>query len=138
MKIKTTIKEHKPVWTPFLMSRLAKWEGKEVLVEIRPLRNIRSNNANRYYFKCLEIIANETGNDEDTLHRVFKGLFLPKREVTLNGKTYSLAGSTATLTTAEFMAYIEKIAVEVAQMGIELPNSEDYKKGLDEAVLIGK
>ena len=135
MKIKTTIKEHKPVWTAFLSSRLTKWEGKEVLLEIKLLKNIRSNNANRYYFATLNFLCKELGyTDTDDLHRLFKGMFLPKREVTLNGKKYYLAGSTATLTTSEFMEYIEKIRIEMAQIGIELPDAEAYKRGMDEPI----
>lgn len=137
MKIKTTIKDHKPVWTPFLSSRLQKWEGKEVVVDIKPFKNIRSLNANRYYFACLELIASELGYTDPTdLHKLFKGMFLPKREIVMNGKTYYLSGSTTQLSTAEFMEYIEKIRIEIGQMGVELPNAEDYKKGLDEATLI--
>jgi hypothetical protein len=136
MKIKTIIKNHQPEWTPWLKSRLEKMEGKEVLVDVNLIKNIRSNNANRYYWACLDIISQSLGYQPDELHSLFKGLYLPKREIKLNGKMYYLSGTTTQLTTSQFMDYIERIRCEMAQQGIELPNPEDYKKGLDQIIML--
>lgn len=138
MKIKTVIKNCQPEWTAWLKSRLQNWENKEVLVEIKLIKNIRSLKANAYYWCCLEIISKDLGYQPDELHALFKGLYLPKREIKLGRKSYFLAGSTAILNTVEFMTYIEKIRQEMALQGIVLPDAGEYKKGLDQAIMLSE
>ena len=138
MKFKTVIKNCQPEWTPWLKSRLEKMEGKDVLVEIKLIKNIRSLRANNYYWALLEIIGKDLGYHSDELHALFKGLYLPRREIKLGKKSYFLAGSTALLTTVEFMNYIERIRQEMALQGILLPDASEYKKGLDQPIMLSE
>ena len=77
---------------------LGKLEGKKVLVTVEKMHNKRSLNQNRYYWMCIVIIAESTGHTPEEFHRVFKGLFLPRKEMVLNGKKYMMSGSTTDLT----------------------------------------
>lgn len=84
-------------------------EGEELYAKLDKFKNVRSLSQNALYHAYLEIISNETGNEVDSLHKLFKGLLLPKKEITLKGKTYILSGSTTELTKAEMIEYMDKI-----------------------------
>lgn len=115
---------------------LSKLEGKKVIVTIEKVHNKRSLNQNAYYWVCLGIIAEHTGHSSDELHRIFKGLYLPKKQVILNNKKYMLAGSTTDLTKGQFVEYMLHISAEAGQMGVSLPSPDEYKRGLDGAMLL--
>lgn len=138
MKLKAKI-ENKTITfanLPYARHHIGKLEGKMVIVTIDKIHNKRSLNQNAYYWMCLELIAKETGHNSEELHRLFKGMFLPRKTVLLNGKSYSLAGSTTDLTKGQFVEYMMGIAAEASQLGITLPSPEDYKKGIDSATLL--
>lgn len=137
MKFKAEIKDHQIVYgnENYVRHNLSKFEGKKVIVTVEKPNNKRSLNQNGYYWKCLQIISEYTGENQDDLHRLFKGMFLTRKEVKLNGKVYSLAGSTIDLTKGQFVEYIMRIGAEAGQLGITLPSPEDYKKMLDMPVL---
>ena len=100
--------------------------GKEVRIQqIKGKRSLRSNSL---YWIWLRVIAENTGNDEDTLHRLFKGRFLPPKIVTLKGKEYKLARSTTELDTVQFAEYLSRVAAEAAELGIHLPSKEEAEK----------
>jgi len=82
----------------------------------------RSKAFNRYYWVYLTIIKNETGNDENDLHDLFKRLFLNPKEIIVLGKTIKIPGSTTDLNNTEFDEYIRKIEIET---GIKAPNPDD-------------
>ena len=65
-------------------------EGKKLVINIGLDKAKRSLDQNSLYWVYLGVIANETGHTEEELHRIFKGLFLPKKKVTLQGKDYIL------------------------------------------------
>ncbi len=138
MKFQSHIEKHELVFSnkAYVRHHLSKWEGKKVIVTVEKVHNKRSLNQNAYYWVILDIISNHTGHSADELHRLFKGIFLPRKMVVLNNKTYSLAGSTTELTKGQFVEYLMRITAEVADMGIILPSPEDFKKGLDESFLI--
>lgn len=54
----------------------ANFEGKPLVVEVRPESKDRSKAQNRLYWKWLHEIHKKTGNDEDQLHFEFKKKFL--------------------------------------------------------------
>lgn len=87
-------------------------DGKEMYAEMDKVKGVRSLSQNAYYWKYLEIIALETGHNAEELHRLFKGLFLAKKEVTWKGKQYMMSGSTTKLNKVTMGEYLEKIAAE--------------------------
>lgn len=91
---------------------LEKNEGKKLVMNINLDKAKRSLDQNSLYWLYLGVIANETGHTEEELHRIFKGLFLPKKPVVLNGKTYMLAGSTSELNKPQFSEYMMRICAE--------------------------
>lgn len=55
--------------------RLRSWRGKEAWVEVHkdPISRTRSNKANAYLWSVIyALIANETGNDPETIHQALK------------------------------------------------------------------
>lgn len=138
MKFVSKINENNEIiHTPLMRYHLSKFKkGINIVVSVEKQYNKRSLNQNAYYHMCLGIIAEYTGDSPDELHRLFKGMFLPRKDIVLNKKRYSLAGSTTELTKGQFAEYIMKISAEVALMGITLPSPEDYKNGIDEATLL--
>jgi len=102
-------------------SYIKKWEGKEVQFSIKRKSKKRTESQNAYYWACMNVIAEDTGNDPEILHNTFKAKFL----VDHSGK-FPVVRSTTELGTIEFGDYIEKIRVFVADFGIELQSPEDY------------
>lgn len=93
------------------------------IIARKPLRSLSQNN---YYWLYLTIVANETGNDIDEMHRFFKGKFLPVSPVVLHFKdgkefSYNKLTSTTELSKAEFGEYLDKIC---AMTGIPLPDPQ--------------
>lgn len=95
-------------WLDFL----EKNDGKKIVINANLDKAKRSLDQNSYYWAYLEIIANEKGESAERLHKLFKGLFLPKTPMTFNGKTYMMSGSTADLNKPQFSEYLEKICAE--------------------------
>ncbi len=95
-------------WLDFLVQN----EGKKLVMNVNLDKAKRSLDQNSFYWLYLGVIANETGHTEEELHRIFKGLFLPKKPVVLKGKTYMLAGSTSDLNKPQFSEYMMRICAE--------------------------
>lgn len=93
-------------------------------IEISSVKQKRSNLQNRYYWAVLNCISNETGNDKDALHEFFKHKFLDTLKYQLFGQFIYYKPSTTKLDKKQFTDYIEKIAVFVADFGIEIPRPE--------------
>lgn len=138
MRFKATIKNKTITFAndKYARHHLSKFEGKDVVVTVEKKNNKRSLPQNKYMWLCLEYISESTGHAPDDLHRLFKGMFLPRKEVMLNGKKYSLAGSTTDLTKGQFVEYMMRITAEAADMGIVLPSPEEYQAGIDRAELL--
>lgn len=67
---------------------------------------VRSPQANGWYWAGLREVAEEAGYDDpEELHEVFKAKFLAFRD----DRGRLRIGSTAKLTTGEFLAYLEKV-----------------------------
>ena len=96
-------------------------EGKFIEIDLKQYRKKRSNQQNKYYWFCLNYIADITGYDPDELHTTFRAIYL----VDKSGKI-PIVRSTSSLNTLEFTEYIEKIARRVALIDIVLPSPDDY------------
>ena len=93
-----------------LFDYLLKNDGKELYAVMDKVKSVRSLSQNALMWSYLEIIARETGNVADDLHRIFKGLFLPKKTVKLKGKEYTMSGSTTELSKGDMTMYLDQIA----------------------------
>lgn len=104
-------------WLQFLEQK----DGHKVVMNIGDDKAKRSLDQNALMHLYIDVIARETGHDHEELHRIFKGLFLPKKKVTLNGVDYWLTGSTTELTKAEMREYLDKIC---ALTNIPIPDTK--------------
>lgn len=86
----------------------------------------RTSPQNAYYWVCLGIIATEIGTTPDYLHSFYKEQFLPKEEyiVLIQSKQKK---STTQQTRHEFAEYLDKVIRHAAEMGVILPDIEEYK-----------
>jgi hypothetical protein len=107
--------DNKRLWLTYLENN----DGKRLVVDIDLEKSRRSLSQNAFMWVYLEIIANETGNNAEDLHRLFKGLFLPKRELEFRGKKYMMSGSTTELNKGEMTIYLDKISAET---GVPIPD----------------
>ncbi len=100
--------------------------------EIKPDKLSRSVKQNNLYWMWLGEIEKETGQPKDEffaggkwndgLHRQFRKAFLPKEFYTDGSQRVR---STTDLSVKEFTDYLERIDMEMAQMGIVLPHPDD-------------
>jgi hypothetical protein len=104
-------------WLDFLEQN----DGKKLVVDIELEKSKRTLDQNALYWLYLDVIANETGNISEYLHQLFKGLFLPKRFITIKGKTYTMSGSTKGLSKTGFSLYMDKIC---AFTGVPIPDDK--------------
>ncbi len=100
--------DNNSAWLNFLEQN----NGKKLVMNISLNKARRSLDQNAYYHAYLDIISNETGNNHEELHKLFKGLFLPKKPMIFKGKTYMMSGSTTELNKPQFSEYLEKICAE--------------------------
>lgn len=112
----------------FLASLLA-LRNKTVEVEVRKYRRSRTIQQNKFYFGVvLPILADHTGYSADEMHDALKLKFLLDRE---RNDELPTVKSTTSLTTQEFIEYIEAIRLLAAEMGVYIPEPNEQ---LQEAV----
>lgn len=104
---------------------LKKFEGKEISIAVVPNKKVRSDKQHRAYWWWLGLLSEHTGHTTDELHRLFKGLYLPKKFINYKGKQYALATSTTELSVSEFIVYMEHVAREAAELGCVLPEPDE-------------
>ena len=134
----------------------ANFEGKPLVVEIKPEAKDRSKAQNRLYWKWLHEIHKKTGNDEDQLHFEFKKKFLigilkrddddyaamclaiktlkqsesEQYEAIANGVIRET--STTRMNTVQFTEYLNLIeAFALKAFGLVLPVPDDLKYALE-------
>ena len=90
----------------------------------------RTEAQNRYYWGVyLPMISEETGNDVDDLHTLFKGKFLSKGIVEVLGQKVRRAQSTTELNASQFTEYIQRIE---ELTGVLAPLTEEFVIGKKE------
>lgn len=96
-------------------------EGVKLTLDIDKKTNVRSRSQNNYYWMYLGVIEDETGNEANDLHELFKRKFLPPQFKTILGHDLKLPASTTTLSKHDFSEYMEKICAET---GVPIPDPE--------------
>lgn len=95
-------------------------------VEVTRHRKKRTLSQNALLHKWFNIIADETGNDQDAVKDAFRDMYLDKVPVTIGDEERLIGRSTTTLNTAEMTEFMNKIlAYANSQLAIELPLPED-------------
>ncbi len=98
-------------------------EGKKVEIGVRKEMKIRSTRSNSFYWVYLSVIAQETGDDENSLHEYFKRVLLPPQIIEVLGKEIKIPASTTKLSTEEMSEYIQRIH---SLTGINPPDPAEY------------
>ncbi len=84
--------------------------GDYVMLSIVNRKPKRTENQNRYYFGVyLPLIADDTGEDVERLHRLFKKKFLSKGSETILGEQVENIGSSTDLSVSDFCTFILEI-----------------------------
>ena len=124
MNFNATIKEGKlsidtpEKWKQYLSGCSADTPG---VLTVEKKKGRRSLSQNGYYWVYLGVIENETGNNADDLHELFKRKFLTPVEKTVLGEKVRFPASTTELGKTEFSEYMDKIC---ALTNVPLPDPE--------------
>jgi hypothetical protein len=109
---------------------LSLYDGQDVIVTIAKPTKSRTNPQNSYLWAVpYRMIADETGNDIDSVHHYMAGMFLSEK----TSGPIDRVQSTTKLTTVEFSEYIDHIiqwAAEFLNLYIALPNEKQMWGGL--------
>lgn len=97
-----------PYYRTFLNTKFKK--GDKVTISITNKKPNRTLAQNNYYWVYVNLIAQETGEDADALHELFKKKFIGNRVVDIMGEQVEITGSTKTLKRLGFGEFIDKIA----------------------------
>ena len=73
----------------------------KIVIEVREAKDIRTNAQNRLWWKWIELISQETGNEKQEIYSILKYKFLLKEEM-IDGELHQGLKSTTTLTKEEF------------------------------------
>ena len=111
-------------------------EGKRVVVAVREQKRTRSNQQNRHYWGCVipPIVAmfRDAGSmvDAEDVHEFLKLRVAKIKQVmvTPDGEVHTSLGSTAKLTTTEFMDYVEKIRAWAVEFGVAIPLPDEQEE----------
>lgn len=97
--------------------------GEKLSVTVTSHRGKRTGQQNKFYWHYLGMIHEETGNEIDDLHTLFKGLFLSQGITEVFGEKVRKVKSTTDLNIVEFSDYIRNIEVKT---GILAPDTRNY------------
>ena len=111
---------------------VARHEAKRVELTLAREKKARSLKANAYLWGVVyRTIAEWSGHDEDELHEVFKGMFLPARELMFpTGEAVEARGSTKVLDSFAFAEYVSKVKLWAAEQGVHVPEPDEMEVGL--------
>jgi len=104
-----------------VLSFIKNQKGKRLLI-MKEFKEQRTLKQNAYYRAYLKIIAQDTGDDEDSLHEYFKRSCLPGKKIKALGKEFLIPATTTKLDKLGFNDYITKIEVLT---GILAPDPND-------------
>ena len=94
----------------------------KIVIEVREAKDIRTNAQNRLWWKWIELIADETGNEKQEIHSILKYKFLLKEEM-IDGELHQGLKSTTTLTKEEFGKLTQEVFYWANDtLNINLPN----------------
>ena len=94
----------------------------KIVIEVREAKDIRTNAQNRLWWKWIELIADETGNEKQEIHSILKYKFLLKEEM-IDGELHQRLKSTTTLTKEEFGKLTQEVFYWANDtLNINLPN----------------
>ena len=100
---------------------LAGLNNRRVELILRKRRSKRSDSQNKYYWGVIiELLSNHCGYTSDEMHSALKIKFLSDHQE--DEKGLIRVGSTATLTTDEFIRYTNEIVRWSAGMGVYIPD----------------
>lgn len=127
----------------YMAEQIKKFEGKEVVVEIKEMKAQRSLNQNAYYWGVvIKMLMDEFGMntkaERDSLHQILVQKFIEEDqvEVSILGKDYKTAKqrTSSDLNTKEFEQYLADVRQWAnAEFGIFIPEpNENYDYLLDE------
>lgn len=85
----------------------------------------RSDPQNKLYWVIVGLVAKETGNDKDTVHRFFAKEFIGYDIKAIGEERIAIVRSTSTLNTEEFSEYLSKVMAFTSQeLGIIIPDPD--------------
>lgn len=94
------------------LTHLSLLEGEKVEVEVKKFRNSRSLEQNRYYWRIVAIISENTGYTKDETHALLGSKFLKDHVDIQEGsemKRYTVVKSSSSLKSDEMAQYIEEV-----------------------------
>ena len=105
--------------------------GNDYTVEVKPNKNNRTMNQNRYYWKCIvQELAKEIGYNTDEMHDALKIKFSSEwSQIEYKDKIIPIHNtkSTTVMNTKEFEDYCDKIRIwAIVDLGIRLKAPNDY------------
>jgi hypothetical protein len=107
--------DHPELYRDLLKGRLANCR---VQLDIDRKKTPRSQQQSAYLFAAVyPPIAEHTGYSIPEVHEVCKQMFLPERTMSIGDKMIKVPGSTARLTTAEMMDYIDRCIAMAGELG---------------------
>lgn len=118
-----------------LIEQIKGLRGRWRMELVRERSRKRTNLQNRWYHHVVEIFADYLRDcgchpTHDQVHEIFKKMFLT-RAVIINeetGETLDMVGSTATLSTVEFIDYLDEICAYLEQEhGLIVPEPSRYR-----------
>ena len=115
---------------PLFYRDLSQYEDKEAVLLLKPYKDLRSDNQNRYYWGVvIKLLSDELGYFPDEIHEAMKQKFLSIRHVKIGKAEYSIPESTAMKNTTDFEDYLAKIRIWASkdlELLIPLPNDIEY------------
>ena len=107
-------------------------EGEEIDVKIskRKTNEKRTDQQRKYQWAYYKIIADDTGDNANSLHEYFKRTLLPPEYIEVMGKTIKIPASTAKLSKEDFSKFIRDIEIET-----DIPAPSPNLLGLDDSLI---
>lgn len=97
-------------------------------VEIKPHRNKRTNQQNRYMWSLNRAIGDFMGDDEKKTHKFCKVRLLGVEDCLVDGVLLIEPRSTTTLSTIEMNRYLEKLEMLAREIGANFIRPDDYQE----------
>lgn len=120
----------------YARQHLQDFEGKKIYVTVETKSSRRTLSQNSLMWMWFEIISKHTGHTSEEIHVIVKGLYCPKKEVTLKDKRYFIPRGTSDLSSVEMTELMMRVQSMAGDLGITLPSPDDYWKQVDKVELL--